>query len=159
VPRSPSLRLLALTALAVALTVPAAGHATPGYTIEGLKIRPPIGSFGGIRLGSCDLITYAGCEIRTFTVENVGSDPILIGGFGIFDLDPSTAALLPGTPGSGCEFLPIVGGYWSLQPGASCTIGVAFSPTQKGPMKNELRIWFNDQSSPIAIVKLVGVGT
>ena len=152
-------RLLVLTAFAVALTVPAAAQASSGYAVDGLRIRPAIGAFGGIPVGSCDLATYAGCKIKTFTVENVGSDPILIGGFGIFDPDPPTAALVGGTPGSGCEFLPLVGGYWSLQPGASCTIDVAFNPVEKGRMENELHVWYTDQFNPIAVIRLFGVGT
>lgn len=152
-------RVLVLTIFTVALAVPAATQARSGYIIDGLGIRPPIGAFGGVSVGSCDLATHAGCKIKTFTVQNVGSDPIPIGGFGISDLDPLTFALVAGTPGSGCEFLPIVGDYWTLQPGASCTIGVALNPVEKGRMENELHIWSTDQSNPIAVLRLFGVGT
>lgn len=152
-------RLLVFTASCAALTLPAAAEASPSYAVDGLRVQAPIGAFGGIRVGSCDLVTYAGCKIKTFTVENLGSDSVFIGGFGISDLDPLTAALVPGAPATGCEFLPIVGGYWSLQPGASCTLSVAFNPVEKGRAENELRIWSTDQSEPIAVIPLSGVGT
>ena len=129
-----------------------------GFTIDGLKVKPTVGAFGAVPVGSCDLTTYAGCRIKTFTLENVGSSTILIGGFGISGEDPLVAALAPGIPGSGCQFQPIVGGFWTLQPGDSCTIGVAFSPTQRGPVENVLRVWSTDEASPIAVVPLRGVG-
>ena len=156
--RSSLRRLTVLAVSAVALAIPAAVEAGPGYSVEGLRVKPPIGAFGGIQVGSCDLVTYTGCKIETFTLENVGSMTIFIGGFGIFDLDPSTAALVPGAPESGCEFLPLVGGYWALQPGESCTISVAFDPGLRGRVENELHVWYADQSSPIAVVPLFGVG-
>jgi hypothetical protein len=140
-------------------TATQAAAASPGYTIAGLKIQPPIGVFGAVRIGSCDLVTLSGCDLRTFTVGNVGNRTIPIGGFGIADIDPLTAALAPGASGSGCEFLPVVDGYWALSPGASCRIRVAFSPTREGLMRNELRIWYLDQSKPIAVSPLFGVGT
>ncbi|MCA1707693.1 MAG: hypothetical protein LC808_32250 [Actinobacteria bacterium] len=149
-------QILPYLACAAALATPAAAEAASGFSVEGLKITPPVGAFGGTKVGSCDLVTYTGCPIRTFTLTNVGAEPILIGGFGIFGL---TAALVFGSPGSGCEFLPQVGGYWSLEPGASCIISVAFSPDQRGRVENELHIWYTDQSNPIAVVPLFGVGT
>jgi hypothetical protein len=152
-------RLFVLTALAVALTVPAAAHASPGYTIDGLRVRPPVGPFGGTQVGSCDLVTSAGCKILTFTVENVGSDPILIGGFEVVSSDPLSVALLPSAPGSGCGSLPIVGGYWSLEPGTKCTISVISNPTQRGRIENELRLWYTSQSDLIAVIPLITVGT
>ena len=151
-------RLIVLTALAVALTVPAAAHAVTGFTIDGLRVRPPVGTFGGTQVGSCDLVTHAGCKILTFTVENVGSDPILIGGFEVGSTEPLNVALLPSAPGSGCGSLPLVGGYWSLEPGTTCTISVTFNPTQKGRMENELHIWYTSQSDLIAVIPLIGVG-
>jgi hypothetical protein len=157
--RSSFSRLLVLTSVAVALTLSTVTHASTGFTVDGLRVRPPVGTFGGIPVRSCDLVTYAGCKIETFTVTNVGSDPILIGGFGIADLDPGTVALVPGAPGSGCDLLPLNGGYWSLQPGASCTISAAFGPVEKGLMQGELHIWYTDQFNPIAVIPLIGVGT
>lgn len=147
-----------LIALIAATAAPAAA-ASPGYTIAGLKIQSPVGAFGGVPIGSCDLVTYAGCDLRTFTVQNVGNQTISIGGFGIAALDPLNAALGPAVPGSGCESLPIVGGYWTLAPNASCQIRVAFAPTHKGVERNELHIWYLSQSEPIAIVPLSAVGT
>jgi hypothetical protein len=147
-----------LFALMSAIATPAAA-ASPGYTIPGLKIQPPVGAFGGVPVGSCDLVTYSGCDLRTFTVQNLSNRAIPIGGFGIAEIDPVTAVLAPGAPGSGCEFLPIVGGYWTLAPSGSCRIRVAFAPTQKGLARNELHIWYLSQSEPIAIVPLLAVGT
>ena len=145
-------RLLILTALAVALAIPAGAHASPGYKVDGLRVHAPMGAFGGVPLGSCDLVTYEGCKILTFSFENVGSEPILIGGFDVIGSDPLPFALLPSAPGSGCGFLP-------LQPGATCTISVAFSPIGRGLTEGELRIWYPDQSNLIAVVPLKGVGT
>jgi hypothetical protein len=149
-------RLLIGTAFA-ALAMAAGASASPGFAIDGLRIRPPNGAFGATAVGTCDLRTYTGCKVKTFTVENVGSQTILIGGYGIFDLDPSIAALVPSA--GECSSLPLVGGYWALQPGGSCVIGVAFAATEKGRMQNELHIWHTDQFSPIAVVPLSGVGT
>ena len=152
-------RLVILAAVAATFAVPATAQASPGFTVDGLRVRPPVGAFGGVPVGSCDLVTYAGCKILTFSVENVGSDPILIGGFDVTGSDPLTFALLPSDPESGCGSLPIVDGYWSLQPGATCTISVAFSPVRSGLTKGELHLWFTDQFDPIAVVPLFGVGT
>ena len=137
----------------------ALAHAGSGFSSDGLKLRTPVGSFGGTAVGSCNLASFAGCKIKTFTLENVGSEPIPIGGWAIGDLDPATAAVVPGTPSSGCEFLPVVGEQWSLAPGAACTISVAFSPVEKGRTENALHIWSTDQSNPIAVIPLFGVGT
>ncbi len=95
-----------LIALIFATATQAAG-ASPGYTIAGLKIHSPVGAFGAVPIGSCDLVTFSGCDLRTFTVANGGNRTIPIGGFGIADVDPLIAALAPGAPGSGCEFLPV----------------------------------------------------
>lgn len=151
-------RLVVLAGVAVALTLPAPADASTGFTVDGLRVRPPIGAFGGIPVGSCDLVTYAGCKVKTVTVENVGSDAILIGGFGVDGVEPQVFALVPGDPVSGCDFLPLVDGYWLLEPGASCTISVAFSPVEKGRVESELHIWYTDQFEPIAVIPLIGVG-
>ncbi len=147
-----------LVTVIFAIAVPSTA-ASPGYTIAGLKIQPGVGAFGAVPIGSCNLVTYSGCALKTFTVENVSDVTIRIGGFAVADVDPLIAALAPSAPGTGCDFLPVVDGYWALIPGASCRITVAFSPTQKGPMRNELHIWYLDQSQPIAVVPLSGVGT
>jgi hypothetical protein len=147
-----------LLALIAATATPAAA-ASPGYTIAGLKIQSPVGAFGAVPVGSCDLVTFAGCDLKTFTIQNVSNQTISIGGFGIAALDPLNAALGPAVPGSGCEFLPIVGDFWTLAPDASCQIRVAFAPTHKGLARNELHIWYLSQSEPIAIVPLFAVGT
>lgn len=147
-----------LLSLLGTLAVFALAHASPGFAFDGLKVGAPVASFGGIKIGSCDLATYAGCKIKTVTLNNVGSEPILIGGFGIRDLDPATAALVPGATNTGCEFLPVVGQQWLLEPGQSCTIEVAFNPVVKGPVNNALRVWSTDQSNPIAVIALFGVG-
>jgi hypothetical protein len=148
-----------LLSLVVTVSVLALSHTSSGFASDGLKLRTPVGSFGAIPVGSCNLATYEGCKIKSFVVENVGSEPILIGGFGIRDLDPATAALVPGTTNGGCEFLPRVGEQWSLEPGRSCTIAVAFNTVVKGPTANALDIWSTDQSNPIAVIALFAVGT
>ena len=153
------MKKLALLVTLIAATAAPAATASPGYTIAGLKIHSPVGAFGSVPLGSCNLVTFAGCDLRTFTVQNVSDRTISIGGFGIAAVDPVTAALGPSIPVSGCEFLPIVGGYWTLVPNASCRIRVAFAPTQKGLVRNELHIWYLSQSEPIGIVPLSAVGT
>jgi hypothetical protein len=151
------LRMLSLLGT---LAVLALALASPGFALDGLKVGAPVASFGAIKMGSCDLATHAGCKTKTLTLSNVGSEPILIGGFGIRDLDPATAALVPGATNTGCEFLPVVSGQqWSLEPGQSCTIDVAFNPVVKGPTRNALYVWSTDQSNPIAVIALFGVGT
>jgi hypothetical protein len=152
------MKRLGLLVLAIfAVGVPSTA-ASPGYTIAGLKIPAGMGAFGGVPVGSCDLLTYSGCTLKTFTVKNVGTSTIRIGGFGIADLDPLIAAIGPSAPGS-CDFLPVVDGYWALTPDASCQIAVALSPTERGPVRNELHIWYLDPSQPIAVVPLSAVGT
>ena len=153
------MKKLALLVTLIAATAAPAATASPGYTIAGLKIHVPVGAFGAVPVGSCNLATFAGCDLRTFTVQNVSDRTISIGGFGIAAVDPLNAALGPAVPGSGCEFLPIVNGYWTLAPNAWCQIRVAFAPTQKGLVRNELHIWYLSQSEPIAIVPLSAVGT
>jgi hypothetical protein len=153
------MKKLGLLLVLIAATATPTAAASPGYTIAGLKIQSPVGAFGGVPVGSCNLATFAGCDLKTFTVQNVSDRTISIGGFGIADLDPVSAALAPGVPGSGCEFLPIVDGYWTLAPNASCRIRVAFAPPQKGLVRNELHIWYLSQSEPIAIVPLFAIGT
>jgi hypothetical protein len=152
------MKKLGLLIALICATATHAAAASPGYTIADLKIHSPVGAFGAVPIGSCDLATFSGCDLKTVTVQNVGQRTIPIGGFGIADVDPLIAALAPGAPGSGCEFLPVVGGYWALSPGAWCRITVAFSPTEKGLMRNELRIWYLSQSEPIAVVPVFGVG-
>ncbi len=152
----PEFRMLSLLGT---LCVLALANAHPVLALDGLKVRTPVGSFGAIAVGSCDLDTYEGCKIKTFTLENVGSVPVLIGGFGIREFDPPTAAVVPGTSNGGCEFLPRVGEQWSLDAGRSCTIAVAFNPVVKGRTENAVQIWSTDQSNPIAVVPLFGVGT
>ena len=150
---------LRLLTLVCTLSVLALSYASPGLGLDGLKLRTPVASFGAVQTGSCDLATSTGCKIKTLTLENVGSEPIRIGGFGIGDADPLTASVVPGSPGSGCEFLPVVDGFWSLQQGASCTLSVAFNPVVKGRTDNSLLIWATDQSEPIAVIPIFGVGT
>jgi hypothetical protein len=149
------LRMLSLLGTLAVFTL---ADASPVFAHDGLKVGAPVASFGAIKLGSCDLATHAGCKTKTLTLSNVGSEPILIGGFGIRDLDPATAALVPGATNAGCEFLPVVGQQWSLEPGQSCTIDVAFNPVVKGPTYNALHVWSTDQSNPIAVIALFGVG-
>ena len=150
-----TLRLLTLVGT---LSVVLLAQASPGLALDGLKVRP-LASFGGVQVGSCDLATYAGCKIKTLTLENAGSEPIRIGGFGIGDLDPLTAALVTGLPGSGCEFLPVIDGFLTLNPQASCAVSLAFNPVVKGRNDNTLQIWSTDPSSPIAVIPLFAVGT
>ena len=152
-------RKLRRLTLVCTLFVLALAHASPGFAQDGLKLRTPVASFGGVQTGSCDLATYAGCKIKTLTLENVGSEPIQIGGFQISDADPLTASLVFGLPGRGCGFLPLVDGFWTLQPGASCTLSVAFNPVVRGLNQNSLHIWSTDQSAPIAVIPIFGVGT
>ena len=154
-------RLALLVAVTVAVTVAvfvAPAVARPG-TIPELKVHTPVGAFGAVPVGSCNLTTLAGCERKTFVFENVGSTTIAIGGFGIAQLDPATAAVIPGLPGQGCEFLPIVAGFWTLAPGSSCEITVTLAPVQKGLTRNELHVWWNNPADPIAVVPLMAVGT
>jgi hypothetical protein len=77
----------ALVALALGATVSAAASgAASGYTIEGLRITPPVGAFGGMPIDSCDLTgypDYPGCRTRTFTVTNVGTENIHFVAYGV----------------------------------------------------------------------------
>jgi hypothetical protein len=150
-------RLTVLALFAAALTLPITAAGSPGFAIDGLKIKPPIGVYGAVVVGSCDLRTYAGCKVKTFTLHNVGAETIPIGGYGIFDLEPSTAALAP-DDATRCSHLPLSGGFWALAPGASCTIGVAFTAVTTGWVENELHVWSTDQFRPIAVIPLFAVG-
>jgi hypothetical protein len=158
-PRTWPLFVLVLSSMFV-VAAPAdaspAGHRP--FTISGLAITPPVGGFGATPVGSCNLVTDEGCQAKTFTVENVGARTIFIDGFGIANAGANNFALVSGTPGSGCEFLPLVAGHWALFPGSSCIISVVSSPPKRGLTSNELEIWYGSQSSPIAIVSLLAVG-
>jgi hypothetical protein len=154
--------LAALITLAVAAGVfaPVSRSDAPGYAIDGLRVTPPVGAFGGMPVNSCDFAgypDYPGCRTKTFTLTNVGSEPILFNGFGIHG-GTNNAALVPLGP-EWCAYLPEVGGHWALQPGASCDIGATFNAIQKGMNENELWVFHLDQFSPIAVIPLFAEGT
>jgi Cep192 domain 4 len=143
-----------LTSLAMLAPPGAARH---GYAVA-FRITPPVGAFGATPVGTCDLVTYEGCRIKTFTVTNVGSTTILFNGYGVEGTDPQNAALVfPQENGCGNDISP--SGSFQLQPGASCLISVAFGPTHKGLNTNQLTIFYPDQFTPIAVVPLKGIGT
>jgi hypothetical protein len=146
---------LALAATGFAICASAA-TASPGFGPAGLRVQPPVGAFGAVRVGSCDLVSLEGCAGKTFTLTNTGTEPILFNGFGITGAEPLAFALVSGDPATGCEFLPIVNGYWSLDPGVSCLITVAFGPPSKGRFEDQL-ILFSD-FDVIASVPLQGIG-
>jgi hypothetical protein len=146
---------LALAATGLAISASAA-TASPGFGPAGLRVQPPVGAFGAVQVGSCDLVSLAGCVGKTFTLTNSGEDPILFSGFGVSGTDPLTFALVSGNPATGCDFLPIVNGYFSLDPGVSCFITVVFGPPSKGRFEDQL-ILFRD-FDVIASVPLRGVG-
>jgi hypothetical protein len=148
--------VIALVCATLGLAAPAA--ASPPFTIRGLSVIPPVGGFGAVPVGSCNLATDAGCEPKTFTLVNVGATTIFVDGFGIANAGANNFALVQGTPGSGCEFLPLVEGHWALFPGSPCVISVVASPPTRGLTRNTLNIWFGEQSSPIALVPLLAAG-
>jgi hypothetical protein len=139
-------------ALVLAAPASASSPPSPPFTVSGLSIAQPVGAFGAIPVGSCNLVTYAGCQPKTFVLKNVGSKTIFINGFGIANAAAGNFALAAGTVGSGCEF------HWALFSGSSCTIGVVASPPAPGLATNNLDIWFEDQLSPIARVPLLATG-
>jgi hypothetical protein len=143
-----------VTSFAVLVLPAGAQH---GYAVA-FRITPPVGAFGATPVGSCDLVTYEGCRIKTFTVTNVGSTTILFNGYGVEGTDPQNAALVfPQENGCGNDISP--SGSFQLQPGASCLISVALGPTHKGLNTNKLTIFYPDQFTPIAVVPLKGIGT
>jgi hypothetical protein len=147
-------------ATAVAFAAPVA--AAPNYTIDGLRVTPPIGEFGGVKVDSCHWETAEGCKFRTFTITNVGSEPVLFGGFGVHS-PVSDVGFDPRFPDEeSCEWLPLVevGGqrYKSLAPGEACEVIVAMAPTTVGRVERTLDAFSDDQFSPILIVPLRAVG-
>ena len=134
-------------AAAVVFTAPAiAGSA---FAVEGLKIKTPVGAFGAIPVGSCDLVTLQGCELKTFEFTNIGTTTIA---FDTISLEGGNSAPVFGQPGSGCDF------FFALQPGQSCLITVAFSPATKGHVTDELRLISLSEGRLVALVPLSGTG-
>jgi hypothetical protein len=144
--------LVAATAVAFAAPVGAA----PNFTIEGLRVTPPIGQFGGVKLGSCDLQFLEGCRIRTFTLSNVGSEPILISGVGVES--PAQDVTIGG---SDCAELPLVEvdgqNYFSLAPGVECSATVGMAPLTVGRVERTFVV-HGEKFDRILIVPLRAVG-
>jgi len=147
--------LVVATTLAFAAPVGAAAN----YTIDGLRVTPPIGQFGGVQIGSCAIQSLEGCRIRTFTLTNVGSEPIL---FGQFDLQSPVSDVSVGGSTCGAGFLPVVEvdgqRYLLLAPGEACEITIGMSPLTVGRVERALVAWYDDPSNPIMIVPLRAVG-
>jgi hypothetical protein len=153
-------KLVLLSAVVAAISVPAAS-ASPAYTITGLRVHPEVGAFGSAEVGSCTGATYSACVVRTFTLENVGSEPIFVVGWGISDPAEFPSFGLGNTTFPfGCDALPRVDGIGVLAPGSSCQIAAVFVPQEKGPVWGELHVWGVpfDLSAPIAVIPLFGVG-
>lgn len=149
--------VLAIT-LALALALP-----TSARVGDNLRINPPTATYGRIAVDSClSEETLAGCKVKTFTLTNVGTEPILISGFGY-----SSAPLPYGdvgfqipaiAPVNDCTRLPIVNLHWVLAPGATCTKTIAMNPTVTGKVEGSLVVSGLDQATVIARVPLHGIG-
>ena len=152
----------ALLALATAIAFAGPVGAAPNYTIDGLRVRPAIGQFGGVEVDSCNWETFEGCKARTFTLTAVGSEPILIGGMGVHS-PVSDVGFDPRFPEEGsCGLLPQVEVdgrlFFSLAPGEACEVIIAMSPVAIGHVERTFDVQYNDQFNPILIVPLRGVG-
>jgi hypothetical protein len=131
--------------------------AAPSYTIDELRVTPPIGQFGGIKVGSCMISWLEGCKVQTFTLTNTGSQPILFGGFGL--ISPINDVSLGEVT---CTLLSIVEvdgqHYLSLTPGEACEISVGMATETAGRVERTLEAWYDDQFNPLLVVPLRAVG-
>jgi len=131
--------------------------AHPNYAIDELRVTPPIGQFGGIKVGSCMISWLEGCKVRTFTLTNTGSQPILFGGFGLISpindvsLGEVTCTLLPLVEVDGQHYL-------SLTPSEACEISVGMATETAGRVERTLEAWYDDQFNPLLVVPLRAVG-
>lgn len=143
-------------ALAIALAFAAPVGAAPNYAIDGLRVTPPIGQFGGVKVGTCAIQWLQDCPVRIFTLTNVGSEPILISGIGV-ESPVSDVSI----GGSDCGELPFVEvdgqHYFSLSPGESCEVTVGMGPLTVGRVERTLVV-YGYQFNPILIMPLHVVG-
>jgi len=144
--------ILAVCLLVLGWSAPAGAAAADHYSVDGLRVTPPLLQFGGVEVGSCDLSTNEPCRVRVATLKNTSGETILIGAIGVGG--PGEAALAGGT----CGLLPNVGGAWTLAPGASCTVGAVMAPSEKGRITRTLYVWGPGQVEELALIPLVAVG-
>lgn len=141
--------------LLLVITTPAAAFTS--YSIDNLQVRPKVARFGEIVIGSCDLSTFEGCEVKTITFTNTGSKPIKISGYGV--LSPSGDVGLDPQPSQSSDCSRLPGRLWTLTRGRSCTIRVGMAPTTVGRVERRLQVWGSGgQFDVIAIVPLRTVG-
>jgi hypothetical protein len=151
-------RIAASLAVAIAVAFAPPVDAAPHFAIDGLRVTPPIGQFGALKIGSCDIQFLEGCSVIEFTLTNVGSDPILISSIGI--QSPVQDVTIGG---SDCVELPLVTVdgqlYLSLAPGEDCSVTVGMGPLFLGRVERTLEV-LGYQFNPILIMPLfvVGVG-
>jgi len=103
-----------------------------------ISISPESKDFGSVLIGSS--------SDETFTISNIGTDTLNVSSIAIedspeFSLDTGT-----------CDSRP------SLEPGASCTVTVTFSPTSEGEKSANLKIISNANNTPTLDVSLSGKG-
>jgi uncharacterized repeat protein (TIGR01451 family) len=82
---------------------------------------------------------------KTVTLKNIGTTPLILSGLSVSGNFALAASAEPCT------------NTGEIQPGGTCTIGVTFDPTSKGPQVGEVKITENALINTLVIV-LAGVG-
>ena len=168
------MRRLLLTMLPLVLVLATATPVAAGdrFVIDGLRVTPQVGNYGRIEIGSCvyepETETTSGdCKFKTFTLTNIGTEPILMAGIGgtshpVPFNDVSFVNDISKWGPDECTRLPQVqvgeDNYWSLVPGDSCTYSLAMQPLVEGRVEGTLRAWNFDQFDPILVIPLTGIG-
>ena len=110
-----------------------------GPTPRDIDVTPSPYSYGAVAVGTS--------EIQTFAIRNVGGA----------DLKVSSTRLTGGESG---EFaITSGGGSFTVKPGATRNLQVAFEPTSTGPKDTTLRVESNDSDESRFNVALSGTGT
>jgi hypothetical protein len=109
-----------------------------GPTPRDIDVTPDSHSYGSVAVGTS--------EVQTFTIRNVGGA----------DLKVSSTKL---TGGESSEFaVTSGGGSFTLKPGATRNLEVAFEPSSTGPKDTTLRVESNDSDEKRFEVPLSGTG-
>ncbi len=127
-----------------------ASGSTQTVSLTGTATAAPA-PVAGVTPTSLTFTTTAGTTSATqnATLSNTGNAPLSIAGVSLVGSDPARFALASNTCGS------------SLAAGASCTVGVTFSPTSTGARSATLRFTDNHQGNAGSTqnVSLSGTGT
>ena len=110
-----------------------------GVVIPDIAVSPSSKNYGNVRVGSS--------SSQSFTVSNEGNGTLNVGGTSLTGTNSDQFSITSG------------GGSFSLAPGGSRTVAVAFNPTNTGAKSANLRFSSDDPDEGTKDVALSGTGT